>query len=128
CNPNHGYAHDFVTQVMKPLAKDIHAKGIKVISNAGGVKPRSCRDALEAIFREQDLPLKIALVEGDDVLPLRSELGELKDMDSGQPAPPFMVTMNAYLGAGPIKAALDAGAEIVLTGSIEDCASWLAPL
>ncbi len=127
-NPNHGYAHDFVTQVMKPLAKDIHAKGIKVISNAGGVNPRACRDALEAIFREQDIPLTIALVEGDDVLPLRSQMGDIKDLDSGQPAPPFMLTMNAYLGAGPIQAALDAGADIVLTGRIVDSALVLGPL
>jgi len=127
-NPEHGYAHDFVTQVMKPLAKDIHAKGIKVISNAGGVNPRACRAALEAIFREQDIPLKIALVEGDDVLPLRSSMGDITDLDSGQPAPPFMLTMNAYLGAGPIKAALDAGADIVLTGRIVDSALVLGPL
>src|SRR5690625_5916895 len=127
-NPNHGYAHDFVTQVMKPLAKDIHAKGIKVISNAGGVNPRACRDALEAIFREQDIPLTIALVEGDDVLPLRSQMGDIKDLDSGQPAPPFILTMNAYLGAGPIQAALDAGADIVLTGRIVDSALVLGPL
>lgn len=127
-NPDHGYAHDFVTQVMKPLAKDIHAKGIKVISNAGGVNPRACRDALEAIFREQDIPLTIALVEGDDVLPLRSQMGDIRDMDSGQPAPPFMLTMNAYLGAGPIQAALDAGADIVLTGRIVDSALVLGPL
>lgn len=127
-NPEHGYAHDFVTQVMKPLAKDIHAKGIKVISNAGGVNPRACRDALEAVFREQNIPLTIALVEGDDVLPLRSSMGEIKDIDSGQPAPPFMLTMNAYLGAGPIQAALDAGADIVLTGRIVDSALVLGPL
>lgn len=127
-NPSHGYAHDFVTQVMKPLAKDIHAKGIKVISNAGGVNPRACRDALEAIFREQDIPLTIALVEGDDVLPLRSQMGDIKDLDSGQSAPPFMLTMNAYLGAGPIQAALDAGADIVLTGRIVDSALVLGPL
>lgn len=127
-NPNHGYAHDFVNQVMKPLAKDIHKKGIKVISNAGGVNPRACRDALEAIFREQDIPLTIALVEGDDVLPVRGQLGELTDIDSGQPAPPFMLTMNAYLGAGPIQAALDAGADIVLTGRIVDSALVLGPL
>jgi len=127
-NPDHGYAHDFVTQVMKPLAKDIHAKGIKVISNAGGVNPRACRDALEAIFREQDIPLTIALVEGDDVLPLRSQMGDIKDLDSGQPAPPFILTMNAYLGAGPIQAALDAGADIVLTGRIVDSALVLGPL
>ena len=127
-NPSHGYAHDFVTQVMKPLAKDIHAKGIKVISNAGGVNPRACRDALEAIFREQDIPLTIALVEGDDVLPLRSHMGDIKDLDSGQAAPPFMLTMNAYLGAGPIQAALDAGADIVLTGRIVDSALVLGPL
>lgn len=127
-NPEHGYAHDFVTQVMKPLAKDIHAKGIKVISNAGGVNPRACRDALEAVFREQDIPLTIALVEGDNILPLRNKLGGLKDLDSGQPAPPFMLTMNAYLGAGPIQAALDAGADIVLTGRIVDSALVLGPL
>src|SRR5699024_9348682 len=70
----------------------------------------------------------IALVEGDDVLPLRSSMGDITDLDSGQPAPPFMLTMNAYLGAGPIKAALDAGADIVLTGRIVDSALVLGPL
>src|SRR5699024_11823804 len=70
----------------------------------------------------------IALVEGDDVLPLRSQMGDIKDLDSGQPAPPFMLTMNAYLGAGPIQAALDAGADIVLTGRIVDSALVLGPL
>lgn len=127
-NPDHGYAHDFVTQVMKPLAKDIHAKGIKVISNAGGVNPRACRKALEAVFEELELPLKVALVEGDDVLPLRSQLGHIEDLDTQAPAPPFMLTMNAYLGAGPIQAALDAGADIVLTGRIVDSALVLGPL
>src|SRR5699024_10963168 len=91
-NPSHGYAHDFVTQVMKPLAKDIHAKGIKVISNAGGVNPRACRDALEAIFREQDIPLTIALVEGVDVLLLRSQFGDINNFIFSQLYTHIMLT------------------------------------
>ena len=127
-DPNAGYAHDFVTNVMAPLAKDIKAKNIKVISNAGGVNPRACRDALHKAFAAAGVEMKIALVEGDDLNTRRDDFANVTELDSGAPLPPMTVTMNAYLGALPIKAALDAGADIVLTGRIADSAVVLGPL
>ncbi len=127
-DPNAGYAHDFVTNVMTPLAKDIKAKKIKVVSNAGGVNPRACRDALEKAFAAAGVEMKIALVEGDDLNSRRNDFAAVTELDSGAPLPPMTVTMNAYLGALPIKAALDAGADIVLTGRIADSAVVLGPL
>ena len=127
-DPSAGYAHDFVNNVMAPLAKDIKAKNIKVISNAGGVNPRACREALEKVFEAAGIEMKIALVEGDDLNPRRNDFADVTEMDTGAPLPPMTVTMNAYLGALPIKAALDAGADIVLTGRIADSAVVLGPL
>lgn len=127
-DPNAGYAHDFVTNVMAPLARDIKAKKIKVISNAGGVNPRACRDALQKVFAEAGVELNIALVEGDDLNPRRGEFADATELDSGAAQPPVTLTMNAYLGALPIKAALDAGADIVLTGRIADSVLVLGPL
>ena len=127
-DPNAGYAHDFVTNVMAPLAKDIKVKNIKVISNAGGVNPRACRDALQKAFAAAGVEMKIALVEGDDLNTRRNDFADVTELDSGAPLPPMTVTMNAYLGALPIKAALDAGADIVLTGRIADSAVVLGPL
>ena len=127
-DPSAGYAHDFVTQVMAPLAREIKEKRIKVISNAGGVNPRACRDALTKVFAEAGVEMNIALVEGDDLNPRRGEFAESRELDSGAPLPPLTLTMNAYLGALPIKAALDAGADLVLTGRIVDSALALGPL
>lgn len=127
-DPTMGYAHDFVTQVMAPLAKEIKEKGIRVISNAGGVNPQACRKALEEAFAAAGVEMKIALVEGDDLNSRRADFQDAREMETGAPLPPFTVTMNAYLGALPIKAALDAGADIVLTGRIADSALVLGPL
>src|SRR5690606_31263443 len=91
-DPAMGYAHDFVTQVMAPLAKEIKEKNIKVISNAGGVNPQACRKALEEVFAAAGVDLKIALVEGDDLNTRRGELGDAREMETGAPLPPFTVT------------------------------------
>jgi hypothetical protein len=128
--PSLGYATDFVTMVMKPLAKEISDKRIRIVSNAGGVNPDACRDALAAVFREAGVDLRIAVVRGDD---LSGEVERYRqrgivEMFSGVPLPERLISVNAYLGAFPIAAALDAGADIVLTGRCVDSAVALGPL
>ncbi|NPU90740.1 MAG: DUF1446 domain-containing protein [Gammaproteobacteria bacterium] len=128
--PDAGYATDFVTSVMQPLLPEIAAKGVKIIANAGGVNPKGCRDALQKLIDAAGLQLKVALVLGDDLLPRAADYRNLgvTEMDRGTPLPPFMVSMNAYLGAPAIVAALQAGADIVITGRVVDSALVLAPL
>ncbi|MFZ5603434.1 MAG: acyclic terpene utilization AtuA family protein [Pseudomonadota bacterium] len=128
--PDAGYATDFVTGVMQPLLPEIAAKGVKIIANAGGVNPKGCRDALQKLIDAAGLQLKVALVLGDDLLPRAPDYRNqgIKEMDRGTPLPPFMVSMNAYLGAPAIVAALQAGADIVITGRVVDSALVLAPL
>lgn len=129
-NPELGYATDFVQVAMKPLLKDIAARGIRVISNAGGVHPQACADALRALAAEQDVSLKIAVVLGDDLMPLADALRseDVRELQSGAPLPARLMTANAYLGALPIRRALDEGAQIVITGRCVDSAVTLGAL
>ena len=129
-NPEHGYALDFVSRVMTPLLKKISDKKIKVISNAGGVNPLACRDALQKVIESQGLDLKIAVVLGDDLMPNQADLKNqnVKEMFSGEDLPSHLASCNAYLGAIPIRDALDQGADIVITGRVVDSAVVLGPL
>jgi hypothetical protein len=128
--PDAGYAADFVTMVMKPLAREIAQKGVKVVTNAGGVNPKACRAALAAAFDEAGVDLKIAVVEGDDLADKVEDLRRrgIREMFSGAPLPATLASVNAYLGAFPIAAALDAGADVVITGRCVDSAIALGPL
>jgi len=128
--PKHGYALDFVSRVMAPLLKKIAEKKIKVISNAGGVNPLACRDALQKIIKEYGLNLKVAVVLGDDLLAQHGQLKQqnIQEMFSGEALPEQVVSSNAYLGAVAIRDALDLGADIVITGRVVDSAVVLAPL
>jgi hypothetical protein len=130
--PELGYATDFVTVAMRSVLKDVVARGIRVVSNAGGVNPQGCADALRALAAELGVPLKIAVVSGDDVLPLwpqlRAAQPPLRELQSGAPLPARVLTANAYLGAQPIRAALDAGAQVVITGRCVDSAVTLGVL
>lgn len=128
--PKHGYALDFVSRVMAPLLKKIAEKKIKVISNAGGVNPLACRDALQKIIKEYGLELKVAVVLGDDLLPQHEHLKQqnIREMFSGEALPEQVASSNTYLGAVAIRDALDLGADIVITGRVVDSAVVLAPL
>ena len=128
--PDLGYATDFVSMVMKPLAREIAEKKIRVVTNAGGVNPDACRDALMAVFREAGVDLKVAVVHGDDLsagADAYRAAGTL-EMFSGAAMPERLASVNAYLGAFPIAAALDDGADVVITGRVVDSAVVLGPL
>ncbi len=127
--PEMGYAGDFVTQLRPHLAEAMR-QGVKLVSNAGGVNPAGCAAALAALATELGLSPRIAVVEGDDVLPLTENLRAegIREMQTGEPLPPKLATSSAYLGALPIRAALDAGADIVVTGRCVDSAVTLGVL
>jgi hypothetical protein len=128
--PDLGYATDFVNVTMKTQLRDITERGIRVVSNAGGINPHACAEAVAALAAEQGLAVRIAVVEGDDVMPLLPELREagVRDMQHGRDLPAQVVSANAYLGALPIKQALDQGAQIVVTGRCVDSAVTLGVL
>jgi hypothetical protein len=124
-----GYTTDFVTEVMRPLAAEIAARGIKVVANAGGVNPGGCATALRAVLQELGVPLSLAVVHGDDIraqLPALRAAG-LTDM-AGAPLPEQLQSANVYLGAVPVAQALAAGADVVITGRCADSALALGPL
>jgi hypothetical protein len=121
-----GYATDFVGTIARH-ARAISGRGIKIISNAGGVNPRSCARALQAKLAEAGIKMKIAIVLGDDLLDRADEFRSAgtHEMFSSAEMPENLWSMNAYLGAGPIAAALDKGADIVITGRCVDSAVTL---
>ena len=129
-NPEAGFATDFIGAVLKPHAKAIADKGVKLIANAGGVNPVSCGAAARAVIKEQGLDLKVAVVTGDNLM---GELDRIagegpREMFTGAPLPDKdkIASINAYLGAFPIAKALDDGADIVITGRVVDSAVTLA--
>lgn len=128
-NPDAGFATDFVTNVMAPLLPDIAKKKIKVISNAGGVNPVACGKAIQQLVDAAGLHLSVAVITGDDLLTNQSAvLHPVTEMFDGSPLPSKLISMNAYLGAPGILNALEAGADIVITGRVVDSAVVLAPL
>ena len=128
-SPEAGYPVDFVSY-LKPHLAELKSRGIKVVSNAGGVNPQACKKALEAICDELNLQLRIAVVEGDDLIPVMDALRAegVREWVSGEPLPARLLTANAYLGALPIAAALKLGADIVITGRCADSALALGIL
>ncbi|MGH3355298.1 MAG: acyclic terpene utilization AtuA family protein, partial [Nocardioidaceae bacterium] len=104
-----GYAKTFLTQIRDHLgaARD---RGVAVVTNAGGLNPTG----LAAAVRELDPGARVAHVEGDDLRARAADL-DLVDDDRGEP-----LTANAYLGCWGIAAALEAGAEVVVTGRVTD--------
>jgi hypothetical protein len=128
-DPDAGYPPDFVGY-LKPHLAEVARRGIKVVSNAGGVNPQACKRALEAAAAAAGVALKVAVVEGDDLMPRVDELraSGTREWISGAPLPETLLTINAYLGALPIAAALDRGADIVITGRSADSALGLGVL
>jgi hypothetical protein len=108
-NADLGYAKTFLRQAEDCLALAIE-KGVKIVSNAGGLNPRGLAEALDRL----GTTARIAYVDGDDVR------GKLDDF-------PDALTANAYLGGFGIARALAAGADVVVTGRVTDAAVVMGP-
>ena len=128
-NPDLGYATDFIKHV-GPLLSEIKKQQIKIISNAGGINLKSCRNAILEEGIKAGIELKIAIVEGDNLIDQENLLRELpvKELETDKSMPKGIVSINAYLGAGGIREALKQGADIVITGRCVDSAVVLGPL
>ncbi|HEY4277932.1 MAG TPA: acyclic terpene utilization AtuA family protein [Conexibacter sp.] len=128
-DPEAGFVPDAV-RVLAPRLREIAERGIKVVTNAGALNPRACARAFREAAAAAGVTLRVAAVEGDDLGPRREQIvaAGMRDMFTGEPLPPEPMTLNAYLGARPIAAALAAGADIVVTGRAVDSAVLLGPL
>jgi len=111
-DPSLGYARTFVRQLEECLGLALE-KGIKIVSNAGGLNPAGLADRVREVARGLGLEVNVAHVEGDDLRPLGLYDGAL--------------TANAYLGGFGIAAALDAGADVVVTGRVTDASVVVGP-
>ncbi|MFZ0324691.1 MAG: acyclic terpene utilization AtuA family protein [Actinomycetes bacterium] len=131
--PGSGYARTFLDQMDDVLGQCLR-RGIKVVSNAGGVDPAGLARALQELAVRRGLRPRIAYVLGDDLVPRIDDLSASGEswlnLDTGERfsevgVPPL--TANAYLGAFGIKAALDAGADVVITGRVTDASLVVGP-
>ncbi len=132
-DPSRGYANTFLRQLEDCLGLALE-KGVRIVTNAGGLNPAGCAEAVSALTTKLGLTASVAYVEGDDLLPRMDALvaagHDFAHLDDGRPLsaatnPP--VTANAYLGAWPIVRALDGGADVVVTGRCTDAALVVGP-
>ena len=134
-DPHKGFASDFITLLRRALPL-IAERGVKVVTNAGGLNPAACRDEALRVARALGIAgLRVGVVEGDDLLPHVDELlaagCRLEHMETKRPLVDErakVLSVNAYLGARPVAEALAGGAQIVLAGRITDTSLALGPL
>lgn len=114
-NPEGGFAKTFLRQIEEclGLAQD---RNVRIVANAGGLNPSGLAKAVSALGDSVGIPVKVAYVDGDDLLPRAAELG------LGSP-----LAANAYLGSWGIVSCLDAGADVVVTGRVTDASLVVGP-
>jgi hypothetical protein len=135
-DPEAGYARDFVP-LMGRLFPALVEKQVRVVTNAGGVNPEGCGQAVVEAARNAGVPKgeRVGVVTGDDLLTRLPELlaagHPLKNMETGEPLESILdrvESANAYIGAKPIVRALEGGARVVVTGRSTDTALTYAPM
>jgi hypothetical protein len=134
-NPEFGYARD-IPALMERILPVCKEKGIKVITNGGGVNPEACANAIIEVAKKLGIEnLKVAVVLGDNIKDRIDEIiaegCELNNMETGASIIPIkdqLLSANVYFGARPIVEALKKGADIVITGRTTDTGLTLAPM
>ncbi len=129
-DPESGY-DPLLEERMRAVLPVCAARGIRIVTNMGAANPLAAARKTAEIAGSLGLSsLKIAAVVGDDVLdackerdlPIMEFDGTIKQLGNR------LLSANAYLGAGPMAAALSGGADIVITGRASDPALFLAPM
>lgn len=133
-DPTQGFTRD-VVPMMRNLLPICRERGIKLITNAGGINPKGAAQAVAKVARELGLKLRIACVTGDDIHPRLDELAaqgvRFQDKATGQTLADIrdrVLFASVYLGAGVIADALGRGADVVITGRTTDTAQFLGPI
>ncbi len=128
-----GYVGTFLKQVQQ-VASTCIEKGIKIVTNAGGLNPKSMADEIEKILEEQGLSAKVAWIDGDDLLGNLDELQQagqsFTNLDTQEVlanSDQAALTANVYFGGWAIKEALDKGADIVVCPRVTDAAVVIGP-
>jgi len=135
-DPQTGFVKRFIDLQIGPYLKEIAERGVKIITNSGGLQPARCAEAVRAKLASLGLNLKVAAIEGDNLSARVDELKALglKEMFSGQPMAEILdgadqvMSITAYTGAFPIAQALDDGADIVICGRVVDSGTTLGAL
>jgi hypothetical protein len=146
--PERGYAKTFLTQLEDCLGL-AHDLGVRIVANAGGLNPAGLAHAVRALAERLGVPVRVAHVEGDDLLPRAAELGlgaagpatsntaaaGPATSNTGAAGPATSNTgaagtplaANAYLGAWGIVDCLEDGADVVVTGRVTDASVIVGP-
>ncbi|HEY8346358.1 MAG TPA: acyclic terpene utilization AtuA family protein [Symbiobacteriaceae bacterium] len=133
-DPDYGFPKD-VVPMMRNLLPICREKGIRLVTNAGGINPRAAARAVAQVARELEIRLRIACITGHDILHRLDELAalgvEFRDPDGGRTLADIrdrVLFAAVYLGARAIADALDQGADVVISGRTTDAAQFLGPL
>lgn len=109
-DPSAGYARTFLRQLEETLGL-AHERGVRIVTNAGGLNPAGLADAVRALAGRLGIPVRVAHVEGDDLTARY----------------PGSLAARAYLGGFGIAECLRAGADVVVTGRVTDAALVTGP-
>ncbi|MFF8637284.1 acyclic terpene utilization AtuA family protein [Streptomyces pilosus] len=109
-DPTAGYARTFLRQLEETLGL-AHERGVRIVTNAGGLNPAGLADAVRALADRLGIPVRVAHVEGDDLTARH----------------PGSLAAHAYLGGFGIAECLRAGADVVVTGRVTDAALVTGP-
>ena len=124
-SPDRGYAKTFLVQLEECLGLALD-RGVRIVANAGGLNPAGLAQAVRELADRLGLTVRVAHVEGDDLLPRAEELGfgAAPAATSGADTP---LAANAYLGAWGIVDCLNSGADVVVTGRVTDASVIVGP-
>ena len=123
-SPDRGYAKTFLVQLEECLGLALD-RGVRIVANAGGLNPAGLAQAVRELADRLGLSVRVAHVEGDDLLPragTRVRRRSCGDIGRGTP-----LAANAYLGAWGIVDCLNSGADVVVTGRVTDASVIVGP-